>query len=377
MTHNQIVFQTGHDSRSQIGGGRGNNPIIRILGQISVGAISIHEGSGIAVARRDRNHHIAFQNSFKNFVDVRFLTAKASRRSQAHINCICIQPEAILQRGKNIIKIRAAVHAKYLHYKELCIRSNTHCSTILCSIGRRNTGYMCAVIPLLIIVMGYIQAPIYIVEPIGHLFTAVKIFRRQFHTALIDIPVIGIQGFQCIGYLVKRQRTFRQRRCCCKGRVIHIQARINDCNPHSFSGIPKCLPGLRSTGDRFRFIQCWVGHNTAIGHILRHIVSRRYQNFFHTRQSPNFFQSPIRKLHCHAVHRHMIMVLEGCRIVFCQLSDFLQCRFLLELHRFHLLCHRCTLGRNLRPSEALLQQAPVFQDHNGPHHFRFVIRLLF
>ena len=253
---------------------------------------------------------------------------------------------------------------------------------------------MGAVVALVVMVMGHIQARIHVVEGIGNLLAAVQLVRRQLHGAGGSIAGIGVQGFQHPADFLLGQGILCELRSCRKGGMVQIQARINDGNPHPLAGIAQRLPSHSGAKGFLGGVHAGVTHGgSGGGHVCGHIILLRHEGIVHPVQLPDAFQSAVGDFQGQTAEGHIVVIAHSKGRIrlrssgrLCsqprhftldalhRLADFLNHGILGRRHRFYLAGHPGPIGGNLVCGKALIQQRLFLQNHNHPDRLVLVIK---
>ena len=375
--HGADILDAGDHSSAFPGGGRGDDAVIGISGQVGVGAVAVHQSSGGAVTCGDGGDHVVLGDLGEDLVPEGITGAgKACGRTHTHIHSIHIQPVAILQSGQDVAEHSAAGGLEYLHDDDLCIGGHTNHLGGVDGIGGGNTGNMGAMVAHLIMIVGHIQAVGAIVKAKGDLLTMVDLLSGQVHAVYGIVTGSGIGIADHTGDLLCGQRGLGGLGSIHKGGMIGIQAGVQNGNTHTGTGIACGLPGQgRAKGLRGGI---HIGADTGAvgGHILRDSKNRRNKSSTDTVHSPDLRELAVGNLYAETADD------DGVAVACSDFStgeggDIRQQGFLLQSQGILGSLNGRGIGSNLLLGVALIQQGVLFHNHDhGDQVLRIVAQSL-
>ena len=215
-----------------MGGGQG---VVAPVGHGAAVAFVTHGNIDDDVALRNAAEHI-----------VHFVTAglgEAGGAAQGHIDHIHAQLHAVFQGVDNGIHTGAALGAEDLHGEDLGVGSHTGNIGAGHIVGGGDTGNVGAVVAQAVIVADVVGAG-GVVEGIGDLFVVVQVLGGQ--GAAVQSLSVQIQGIEHI--LNSFHIPGGAGGGVSEGRMVQIQAGIQDGHGHALAGVAQILPHIGHIG---------------------------------------------------------------------------------------------------------------------------------
>ena len=370
LGHELAVLHTGHHGSAHSGSGEAHDAVVRVAGQVGVGAPGVLEGGGIGVAGGDDHDHVGLHDLVEQLI----LLGEAAAGAQGQVHHIHIQTEGILDGGEEVDGAGTAAH-EHLHGDDLGVGGHTHHIAALHRVGGGGTGHMGAVGVGHIPVMGHIRVVVAIAVAEGDLPTDVQILGGQLHPVLLQIPLVGVQGGQDALDLLHGQGVLGQGRSLHKGGVIGVQAGVQNGDTHTLTGNAQLFPDLGAAEQVLGLVH--VGAHGDIAHVLGHAEHGGHKGLLHAVQGVDLGQGAIGHGDGHAAEHHIIMELGGDLHAALQavgggiavdhsVDAGEQVLLLLEELAVHI-GHAALHGGDLGGGVATVQQGLVLHDHDHIH----------
>ena len=243
---NQVVVHRTDGHGVGISRGRGHRAVFDVIGQLHIGAPGGAIAAGAFVTGGNIDDHIAIGDALIDAVDfLNIGVGEACGAAQGHIDNVNAQDHTVLDGLDHVVHAGAARGAEHLHGDDLRIGRHAHNASAFHLVGGGDAGNMGAVVAHTVGV-AHIQVGRGIVEGEGNLCAVVQIFSGNFLAVkFFYLQIIGIQHFlqPCdIPQGIGRVRS--------EGRMVQIQAGIQNGDGHAGAGVAQLLPN-----------GCHIGHN--------------------------------------------------------------------------------------------------------------------
>ena len=231
------VLGRGHGDGTAPGGGGADHGAVGMLGGVLIGTPDVGVGALGIVTGGDGQDGVEILHAAVDGVQLGVLGAEAGAGTQGHVDDVHIQQQGVLDGGHQVILISAAVGTEDLHNDHLGIGSHADDGGTLAGVGGGDTGDVGAVVALLVIIVGSLQALVHIVEGEGDLGAAVQILRGSGRIQLRSVQ-LG-QDLLNVGH---GQAVLIQLGIGGEGGVVQVQAGIDNGDFHAGAGVAQVLP---------------------------------------------------------------------------------------------------------------------------------------